>query len=365
MNKVAQRRRKQNPDENIWGPDEVSPFRERLTFSEVTTTWLRPFKMFVTEPIVLVLSLLSGFGDSLAFVFIESFGLVYKQWGFGPIQVGLAFIPIGLGYLLSWAFLILAIHRNIREREAKPNDDRAQYESRLRFLLWTAPCLPIGLLGFALTNSGPPVHWIASMIFAGIFGIANYAIYATTIDYMICAYGPYSASATGGNGFARDFMAGVLCLVAHPFFTGVDADQGKSLKYACLILFGISFLLVAAVYVVYWKGPQLRQRSPFAQKLANERDEAGGSVPVVVKAPEEPQESKLGVERPSLCRGTDNVPPGVDASAPVRPVHRRTYSHDLRFFGETRVTPRATPRATPVVSRANSFSNANRNQAPV
>lgn len=30
------------------------------------------------------------------------------------------------------------------------------------------------------------------MIAAAIVGIANYSIYMATIDYMICAYGPYS-----------------------------------------------------------------------------------------------------------------------------------------------------------------------------
>ena len=57
------------------------------------------------------------------------------------------------------------------------------------------------------------------MIFAAIIGIANYAIYMATVDYMICAYGPYSASATGGNGWARDFLAGILTIPATPFFT--------------------------------------------------------------------------------------------------------------------------------------------------
>lgn len=37
--------------------------------------------MLATEPIVLFLSLLSGFSDALIFIFIESFPLVYKQWG--------------------------------------------------------------------------------------------------------------------------------------------------------------------------------------------------------------------------------------------------------------------------------------------
>ena len=37
-----------------------------------------------------------------------------------------------------------------------------------------------------------------------------------TIDYMVASYGPYSASATGGNALARDFLAGVAAMYATP-----------------------------------------------------------------------------------------------------------------------------------------------------
>ena len=217
MDKVAKKRRKAT-GENIWGPNELEPFRDRFNIREVLITWIRPFKMFLTEPIVLTLSLLSGFSDALIFMFIQSFALVYKQWDFQIYQVGLAFLPLGIGYLLAWLAFIPAIRRNIKERQAKPGDEKAQYESRLWLLLYAAPCLPIGLFGFAWTIQGPPLPWIASMIFAGLVGIANYSIYMATIDYMICAYGPYSASATGGNGWSRDFLAGVLTIPATPFF---------------------------------------------------------------------------------------------------------------------------------------------------
>jgi len=72
-----------------------------------------------------------------------------------------------------------------------------------------APLEAIDLFGFAWTSIGPPVHWTAPLIFSGLFGIANYVIYMATIDYMVAAYGPYAASATGGNGFARDFLAAI------------------------------------------------------------------------------------------------------------------------------------------------------------
>lgn len=186
MNRIAKKRRKET-NANIWGPDELVPFRDRFSAKEILITWTRPFNMFLTEPIVLVLSLLSGFSDALIFMFIQSFALVYAQWGFSTIAVGLSFIPIGIGYLIAWLAFIPAIWKNIKERKERPHDERAQYESRLWFLLYTAPCLPIGLIGFAWTIQGPPIHWIGSMVFAAIVGIANYSIYMATIDYMICA----------------------------------------------------------------------------------------------------------------------------------------------------------------------------------
>ncbi|ORY18162.1 major facilitator superfamily domain-containing protein [Clohesyomyces aquaticus] len=281
MDKIAKRKRKEgekngNPV-NVWGPNELTPFKERFSAREIIITWIRPFKMFLTEPIVLTLSLLSGFSDALIFMFLQSYSLVYKQWGFSTVAIGLAFIPIGIGYVLAWLSFFPAIKRNIKVRHSRPNDETAQYESRLWWLLFTAPCLPIGLIGFAWTSTGPPIHWIGSMIFSAIIGIANYSIYMATIDYMICAYGPYSASATGGNGWSRDFLAGVLTLPATPFYQNIPSSSNPNhLAYASTILFCIASMLVLAVYVIYWKGPALRARSPFAQQLKGAREETGG-----------------------------------------------------------------------------------------
>lgn len=48
------------------------------------------------------------------------------------------------------------------------------------------------------------------------FNVLQFAIYMATIDYMVAAYGPYAASATGGNGFARDFLAGIAAMYSVP-----------------------------------------------------------------------------------------------------------------------------------------------------
>lgn len=101
MNKIAKRRRKSGEDPNVYGPTEGKKFRDMFSAKELVTTWLRPFHMFLTEPIVLTLSLLSGFSDALIFMFIQSFTLVYTQWNFNDYQVGLSFISLLLGYFIG------------------------------------------------------------------------------------------------------------------------------------------------------------------------------------------------------------------------------------------------------------------------
>ena len=210
MDKEAKRRRKNGED--IWGPNEVK--NPRISMKEFAVTWRRPFVMFFKEPIVLSMSLLSGFSDALIFTCAESFPLVFEQWGFDTVQLGFSFWPIVIGYLIAYASYFPWIHKD-HNTMRKYGVDSISPEHRLYWLLWLVPLLPIGLFGFAWTSTGPPLPWIAPMIFAALIAIANYAIYMSTIDYMVAAYGAYSASATGGNGFARDFLAGVSAMYTH------------------------------------------------------------------------------------------------------------------------------------------------------
>ncbi|KAH8164749.1 hypothetical protein CIB48_g3503 [Xylaria polymorpha] len=226
MDRIARKRRERNQDPNIYGPSEMQPFKERFTITGLGETWSRAFKMLLSEPIVRILSLLSGVSDAIVFIQIQSMNLVYKQWGFNCWQIGLAFIPIAIGYFIAWVAFIPIFRCSQRHREKNPRNEYAQFESRLRPMIFLALCLPLGLFVFAAGSTGPPLHWIVGMFGTGLIGIANYSIYLTTIDYMVCAYGPYSASATGGNGLARDLLAGLLTPAAIPFYT--RAGGGRS-----------------------------------------------------------------------------------------------------------------------------------------
>lgn len=267
VDREAKHRRKSGEDEGIYGPNELK--QNRLTMKELLTIWRRPFEMFLLEPIVLCLSILSGFSDALIFVFLQSFTLVFKQWDFTATGTGVAFLSIIIGYILAYCIHLPDLYRQRRVLTVDGEGARLA-ERRLLLLLFLAPLEAVGLFGFAWTSMGPEYNpWIAPLIFACLIAIANFSIYMSTIDYMVASYGPYSASATGGNGFARDLLAGISTMYAVPMYTNIGGKL--HLQWASTILGCLAIIVAIPIYLFYWKGPAIRAKSKFAQTLAADR----------------------------------------------------------------------------------------------
>ncbi|KAF2659301.1 MFS general substrate transporter [Lophiostoma macrostomum CBS 122681] len=265
LDKEAKQLRKSGEDTNIYGPNEVKTLKERFPPKEIFETMWRPYRMLLTEPIVLFLSLLSGFADALIFSFLESYGIVFKAWGFNEWHFGLAMIPLLIGYFASYFSFFPIVRRHNRLRKA---GKLLSPETRLKLLCWETWLLPIGLLGSAFVVVGPPLPWIAPLIFSVLIGMANYAIYFATIDYMVAAYGKssYAASATGGNGFARDFLAGMCALYTGPMYKNLGAQKST------FLLFGISVAVCIPVIAFYVYGERIRKSSKFAQELQAKKE---------------------------------------------------------------------------------------------
>ncbi|CAG8905222.1 unnamed protein product [Penicillium salamii] len=253
ITKEAKRRRKNG--DMVWSGDEIT--KTRMSFRWIFMVWIRPFIMFVREPIVLCLSLLSGFSDSLIFTFLQSYTPVYKQWHFSTITTGLAFLPLLVGYVMAYVSFIPWIHRHCR------------------------------------------VHWIAPMIFSALIAIANYAIYMATVDYMIASYGPWSASATGGNGFARDFLAGIAAMYSVPMYEHMGTKH--HLEWPSTFLAFMAIVFTIPIYVFYWKGPRIREMSPFAQTVAADRKAAGRRVSQCGSGDPDPVERYLSRSSNEVC----------------------------------------------------------------
>src|SRR5450432_1292310 len=114
------------------GPIELK--EHRFTWKNIWTTWTRPFVMFFTEPIVLFLSLLSGFSDALIFTrslilqFSSSGDLVLFRLALPSYRKSnLIAFPLNaykirgllVGYIIAYLsfFPFIHRHRQIRQRE--------------------------------------------------------------------------------------------------------------------------------------------------------------------------------------------------------------------------------------------------------
>lgn len=89
---------------------------------------------------------------------------------------------------------------------------------------------------------------------------------------MVAGYGKYTASATGGNGFCRDFLAGIAALYATPMYTNIGNGTAFQYAWPTMILFFIGLLLAIPVYVFYFFGETIRAKSKMANEVKEERD---------------------------------------------------------------------------------------------
>jgi MFS family permease len=288
LDKEAKKRRKSGVEE-VYGPNEIKGhWWKRFSMKEVGRTMWRPYQMLMFEPIVLFLSLLSGFADALIFSFFESYGIVFGSWGFSPVQISLALIPLAASYVLAYFSFFPVVKRHAYRRA---QGEEIAPETRLWWLLFQVVLLPLGLLGSAFVATGPPLHWSGVIVFSILIGMANYSIYYATVDYMVAAYGEYSASATGGNGFARDFLAGMCALYTGKMYHSLGVRNSQ------LVLFGLAVAFCLPVWIFYYFGPQIRKRSKFAQKLAEDKDRRASGKANALQSEQERQRQCQGADR--------------------------------------------------------------------
>lgn len=75
----------------------------------------------------------------------------------------------------------------------------------------------------------------------------------------------------------------------------VYKNMGHShpLEWASTFLAFMSIVFIIPIYIFYWKGPKIREWSPFAQTLAADRKEAGRKVSQCGSGDQDPVERYL------------------------------------------------------------------------
>jgi hypothetical protein len=118
-----------------------SPDTVRGAKQLINAVVVRPTRLGLTEPICIIVSMLSATACGLIYLFSESFSVVYEQFGWAETTTSLPFVAILVGFLPSW-FPRQHDLRIMRARQEK-GETRIPEDGLIGFA-FAAPSLAIG-----------------------------------------------------------------------------------------------------------------------------------------------------------------------------------------------------------------------------
>lgn len=234
---ILQRRAKRL---NIPGPprDDLAPLAFLRHF--LRTQLLRPLHMLVTEPIVTLVCVYSGFLFGLLYLFIVASPWVYTHYyAFTPTGINLSFLGLIIGVAIAPVPLIAVDHYIYQPKlaafSASHPDEPFPSEHRLYAAMIASFLQPAVLLGFAWT-ARPSIHWIVPIIFQCLAMTTSVMIYSSVNLFMMDVYGAlYGASAAGASMMSRYIISAGFPLFALQLYRGLGVGWATSLLAFCTL----------------------------------------------------------------------------------------------------------------------------------
>ncbi|WWC88263.1 uncharacterized protein L201_003170 [Kwoniella dendrophila CBS 6074] len=218
----------------------------------------RPILFVTMEPVVTFFAIWAALVWGVFFIQIAGLPYVFKTiYGFGTTAAGSTYWAIVVGTLIGYLFNF------IQDALYKRNVGRVGVEARLY-----APCVAsivfaIGVMIFGLTSI-PSVHWIGPCIGIAIALAAAYTIYQTCFIYLSECYGSHASSAVAGMSFLRILVGSSFAMFTNNLFDTMTPRWG-------IFMIGCIALLLSPIpFIAYFKGPWIRERSPYSKILMAE-----------------------------------------------------------------------------------------------
>lgn len=251
----AQRLRALTGNPNLKAQSEID--QANLTASAIASEALwRPFQLMLLDPSIAFTAAYTAIIYGIFYSFFEAFPIVYIDvYGFNPGEMGLTFLSVTIGVLISLAWYWWYIYARVNPSIL--THGLGAPERRLIPALVVTFFVPVGLFLFGWT-ARKDVHWIVSCIGIVITTIGIFLIIQCIFLYLPLSYPQYAASLFAGNDFTRSAMAAGSIHFSYPMFHNLGVDKGVTL------LAGLTVGCSAGVYVLYFFGEKLRAKSRFA-----------------------------------------------------------------------------------------------------
>jgi hypothetical protein len=149
-------------------------------FELLKISFIRPMKLLVFSPIVLPLTIYVSFTYGIIYFLFTTYTFVYtEKYHFNFGEVGLTYIPIGIGMLFGIWYLGRYSDRNIVKKRQAGLPVKAEDRIAPKLSLPGSLAFPIGIFIYGWTVQFN-VHWIAPMIAQVLIGYGMISIFVSS-----------------------------------------------------------------------------------------------------------------------------------------------------------------------------------------
>ncbi|KAJ5415973.1 Major facilitator superfamily domain general substrate transporter [Penicillium sp. CMV-2018d] len=202
---------------------------------------IRPAKMLIFSPIVLLISLYSGTLFGVIFLLFTTLPTLFEsQYHFDTGLAGLAYLGLGLGMIVGLVlFAILSDKLLGQKRGGTVN----RPEERLILMKWFAPITPVGCFIYGW-GAYYHVHWMVPIVGTFVIGLGALFIVMPAQVYLVDSFGAEAAaSALAANLVVRSPFGAFLALAASPLYEKLGLGWGNSvLGFICLAFTPVPWL---------------------------------------------------------------------------------------------------------------------------
>ncbi len=219
---------------------------------------VRPFRLMLTQPIIICAALYMAYLYGLIYLVISSFSALYTSADYGQsIQIaGLHYIVIAIGCLVG-SQLTALFNQAIHRRQKAKNNGKVFPEFRVPVLIPCAILLPIGFFWYGW-SAHEGVFWVVPVIIrsqiyssqclltfttqdigAMILAGATMSGYQAMQSYIIDCYPIYAASAVAAISTLRSLAGFALPLCAPLLYQRLGQGWGNSLLAFIAIAIGV------------------------------------------------------------------------------------------------------------------------------
>ena len=223
-----------------------------------STAIVRPLKMLLFSPIVLILSTFMAIIYGYLYLLFTTITIVFEgEYGFSQGTVGLTYLGLGVGM-----FLGLGIFGSLSDRmlKSRAGSGQTKPEYRLPLLFPGSIVIPIGLFLYGW-SAQYQTHWIVPIIGTSGVGMGLIGTFMPIQTYLVDAFERYAASAIAAATIWRSIMGALLPLAGLPMYAKLGLGWGNSL----LGFIAVALLPVPILLTRY--GERIRTNPRFQLKL--------------------------------------------------------------------------------------------------